>query len=98
MGWGSGTANFTYKVTVRLLCLCEIFYKASLLLATGCYPREFHTSITYLLEDFNLPLAGNMAVKRSAALVFLISDNGEGITVDGTSCFHLQKRGMRTYT
>ena len=46
--------------------------------------REFHTTITYLLDDFDLARAGNMAVKRSAALVFLTSDSGEDyITVDG---------------
>ncbi|KAF8809832.1 glycoside hydrolase family 3 protein [Phlegmacium glaucopus] len=69
MGWGSGTADFTYLVTP----LDAIQAKA----------REFHTSISYLLDDFDLPRAGNMAVKRSAALVFLISDSGEAFVVDG---------------
>lgn len=37
-----------------------------------------------MLDDFNLPLAGNVARKRSAALVFLEADSGEDyITVDG---------------
>jgi len=36
------------------------------------------------VEDFNLPRAGNMARKRSVAIVFLTSDSGEEyITVDG---------------
>ena len=46
--------------------------------------REFHTTIDYLLEDFDLPRAGNIAIRRSAALVFVSADSGEGyITVDG---------------
>ncbi|KDR78168.1 hypothetical protein GALMADRAFT_224540 [Galerina marginata CBS 339.88] len=70
MGWGSGTANFTYLVTP----LSAIQTKA----------REFRSSISWLLDDFNLPRAGNMARKRSAALVFISADSGEGyITVDG---------------
>ena len=39
--------------------------------------REFHTTIDYFLDDFNLPRAGNIAVKRSAALVFVTADSGE---------------------
>ncbi|KAF9553682.1 glycoside hydrolase family 3 protein [Agrocybe pediades] len=70
MGWGSGTANYTYLVTP----LDAIQRKA----------REFRSSISYLLDDFDLPLAGNMAIKHSAALVFISSDSGEAfITVDG---------------
>ncbi|EDR09330.1 glycoside hydrolase family 3 protein [Laccaria bicolor S238N-H82] len=70
MGWGSGTANFTYLVSP----LEAIQRKA----------REFRTSVSWILDDFNLALAGNMARKRSAALVFISSDSGEGyITVDG---------------
>ncbi|KDR78187.1 hypothetical protein GALMADRAFT_94735 [Galerina marginata CBS 339.88] len=70
MGWGSGTANFTYLVTP----MDAIQRKA----------REFRSSISWLLDDFNLPRAGNMARKRSTALVFLSADSGEDyITVDG---------------
>ncbi|KAF8200297.1 glycoside hydrolase family 3 protein [Pholiota molesta] len=70
MGWGSGTANFTYLVTP----LDGIQRKA----------RQFRTSVSWMLDDFNLPRAGNVARKRSAALVFLEADSGEGyITVDG---------------
>lgn len=37
-----------------------------------------------MFNDFNLPLAGNVARKKSAAIVFLEADSGEGyITVDG---------------
>jgi len=36
------------------------------------------------LDDYDLPKAGNMARKRSAALVFLKADSGEEyIHVDG---------------
>jgi len=36
------------------------------------------------LDDFDLPLAGNIAIRESAALVFINSDSGEGyITIDG---------------
>jgi beta-glucosidase len=70
MGWGSGTDNFTYLVTP----LDAIQSKA----------REYRSSISWLLNDFNLPLAGNMARKRTTALVFLEADSGEDyITVDG---------------
>ncbi|KAF8153932.1 glycoside hydrolase family 3 protein [Crassisporium funariophilum] len=70
MGWGSGTANFTYLVTP--------------LDAIQRNARQFRTSVSWLLDDFNLPRAGNMARKRTAALVFLSADSGEDyITVDG---------------
>lgn len=46
--------------------------------------RKFRTSVSWMFNDFNLPLAGNVARKKSAALVFLTSDSGEDyITVDG---------------
>ncbi|TFK27278.1 extracellular beta-glucosidase [Coprinopsis marcescibilis] len=70
MGWGSGTANFTYLVTP--------------LDAVQRRARDFRTSVSYLLDDFDLPRAGNMARFKSAALVFIASQSGEEyITVDG---------------
>jgi beta-glucosidase len=46
--------------------------------------REFHTSVSYFLDGFDLPRAGNIATRQSAALVFVVSDSGEDyITVDG---------------
>ncbi|TFK37529.1 glycoside hydrolase family 3 protein [Crucibulum laeve] len=70
MGWGSGTANFTYLVTP----LEAIQQRA----------RRDRTSVSWLLDDFNLPRAGNMAIKKSVALVFISADSGEQyITVDG---------------
>ncbi|KAJ3513390.1 hypothetical protein NLJ89_g2974 [Agrocybe chaxingu] len=70
MGWGSGTSNFTYLITP----LDAIQREA----------RKFRTSVSWMLDDFNLPRAGNVVRKRSAALVFLSADSGEGyITVDG---------------
>jgi len=72
MGWGSGTANFTYLISP----LAAIQQKA----------RKYRTSVSWLLDDFDLPKAGNMARKRSAALVFLKADSGEGyISVDGNN-------------
>jgi hypothetical protein len=87
MGWGSGTANFTYIVTVCFL-YCSVFPKAYYyswpLDAIQTKARKFHTTVDYLLDDFNLPRAGNIAIRRSAALVFVSADSGEDyITVDG---------------
>lgn len=46
--------------------------------------RESHTSISWLLDDFNLGRARNVVRKKGAAIVFINSDSGEGyITVDG---------------
>lgn len=46
--------------------------------------RQDHTSVFWLLDDFDLPRAGNVARKKSAALVFIAADSGEEyITVDG---------------
>ncbi|KAL1688130.1 glycoside hydrolase family 3 protein [Schizophyllum commune] len=77
MGWGSGTANFTYLITP--------------LEAIQRRARKDRTSVSWLLDDFDLPLAGNMAKRvetmapgRNAAIVFVNSDSGEQyITVDG---------------
>ncbi|GLB44238.1 putative glycoside hydrolase family 3 protein [Lyophyllum shimeji] len=70
MGWGSGTANFTYLV--------------SPLEAIQRRARKDRTSVSWFLDDFNLARAGNIAIGKSAALVFINSDSGEEyITVDG---------------
>ena len=77
MGWGSGTANFTYLINP--------------LEAIQRRARKDRTSVSWLLDDFDLPLAGNMAKRvetmapgRNAAIVFVNSDSGEQyITVDG---------------
>lgn len=46
--------------------------------------RKDHTSVFWFLDDFDLPAAGNVARKKSAAIVFIASDSGEEyITVDG---------------
>jgi beta-glucosidase len=46
--------------------------------------RKDHTSVFWFFDDFNLPSAGNVARKKSAALVFISADSGEDyITVDG---------------
>ena len=46
--------------------------------------RKDRTSVSWLLDNFDLPTAGNVAIRPSAALVFVNSDSGEGfLTVDG---------------
>ncbi|KAG6849373.1 hypothetical protein H0H93_008977 [Arthromyces matolae] len=70
MGWGSGTANFTYLISP---------YEA-----IQARARKDRTSVSWIFDDFNLPRAGNMAIGKSAAIVFINSDSGEDyITVDG---------------
>ncbi|KAJ7629352.1 glycoside hydrolase family 3 protein [Mycena polygramma] len=70
MGWGSGTVNFTYLI--------------SPLEAIQRRARDDRTSVSWILDDFDTDRAGNMAIGRSAALVFISSDSGEDyITVDG---------------
>ncbi|KAJ8503282.1 hypothetical protein ONZ45_g10999 [Pleurotus djamor] len=64
MGWGSGTANFTYLI--------------SPLEAIQARARADRTSISWILDDFNLARAGNMAIGRSVAMVFVNADSGEG--------------------
>ncbi|KAH9028191.1 beta-glucosidase [Lactarius pseudohatsudake] len=70
MGWGSGTAKFTYLISP---------YEA-----LQARARKDHTSFSWVFNDFNLANAGSAAVQQDAAIVFLQSDSGEGyITVDG---------------
>ena len=46
--------------------------------------RKDRTSVSWILDDWDTDRAGNMAIGRDAALVFLQSDSGEAyITVDG---------------
>jgi hypothetical protein len=46
--------------------------------------RKHRTSVSWLLDNFDLPTAGNIAIRKSAALVFINSDSGEGyVTVGG---------------
>ena len=70
-----------------LFRLCKTTFRACYsqpLDAIQTKAREFHTTVDYFLNDFNLPRAGNIAVRRSAALVFVSADSGENyITVDG---------------
>jgi len=40
--------------------------------------------VSWLLDNFDLPTAGNVAFRKSAAIVFINSDSGESIaSVDG---------------
>jgi len=45
--------------------------------------RKDHTTVSWMLDDTNVPRAGNMARFQSAALVFIQSDSGEGYIFDG---------------
>ncbi|KAF8827401.1 hypothetical protein HHX47_DHR4000061 [Lentinula edodes] len=70
MGWGSGTANFTYLISPYE----AIQHRA----------RRHRTSISWTFDDFDLDRAGNMAIGQSVSLVFINSDSGEDyIVVDG---------------
>ncbi|KAH8116098.1 beta-glucosidase [Phellopilus nigrolimitatus] len=70
MGWGSGTANFTYLVSP----LDAIQFRA----------RQDRTTVNWLLDDFDTATAGNVAIQADVALVFVNSDSGEEyINVDG---------------
>ncbi|KAI0248423.1 beta-glucosidase [Lactifluus subvellereus] len=70
MGWGSGTAWFTYLISP---------YEA-----LQARARKDHTSFSWYFDDSNLVAAADAAVQKEVAIVFLQSDSGEGyITVDG---------------
>ncbi|KAI0281737.1 glycoside hydrolase superfamily [Russula brevipes] len=72
MGWGSGVAWFTYKISPY-----EAFQARA---------RVDHTSFSWYFDDFNLDGAAKAAVEQDVAIVFLQSDTGEGyITVDGNA-------------
>ncbi|KIY72192.1 glycoside hydrolase family 3 protein [Cylindrobasidium torrendii FP15055 ss-10] len=69
MGWGSGTANFSYLISP---------YEA-----IQARARQDHTTVSWTFDNYNLPRAGNLARRQSAAIVFINSDAGEEyITVD----------------
>ncbi|THH07709.1 hypothetical protein EW145_g3196 [Phellinidium pouzarii] len=70
MGWGSGTANFSYLISP----LEAIQHRA----------RQDRTTVNWHLNDFDLLGAGNVAIQADIALVFINADSGEDyITVDG---------------
>ena len=70
MGWGSGTANFTYLI--------------SPIEAIQGRARKDGTVINWHFNDFDLGDAQNVALGTEVALVFIKADSGEGyITVDG---------------
>ncbi|KAH8985169.1 beta-glucosidase [Lactarius akahatsu] len=72
MGWGSGTAQFTYLISP---------YEA-----LQARARNDHTSFSWFFDDFDTVGASNAAYYQDAAIVFLQADSGEGtITVDGNA-------------
>ncbi|KAJ7603998.1 glycoside hydrolase family 3 protein [Mycena polygramma] len=74
MGWGSGTVNFTYLI--------------SPLEAIQRRARDDRTSVSWILDDFDTDRAGNMAIGRSAALVFISSDSGEDYITKNLTAWH----------
>ncbi|KAI9457435.1 beta-glucosidase [Lactarius psammicola] len=72
MGWGSGTARFTYLISP---------YEA-----LQARARNDHTLFSWFFDDFDTAGASKAAYHQDAAIVFLQSDSGEGtITVDGNA-------------
>ncbi|KAI0061287.1 beta-glucosidase [Artomyces pyxidatus] len=72
MGWGSGTAQFTYLISP---------YEA-----LQARARQDRTTFNWFFNDYNQAGAANAAIQQDAAIVFLQSDSGEGyITVDGNA-------------
>jgi beta-glucosidase len=81
MGSGSGTTNMTYLVTVRALAFSQLIFLSRLYQPRDAIQRrarEDHTSVFWFFNDFDLARAGNVARKKSAALVFISADSGEG--------------------
>jgi len=72
LGWGSGTANFTYLI--------------SPLEAIQIRARQDSTSVNWWLNNWNTFAASIYAQQSEVAIVFINSDSGEGyITVDGNA-------------
>ncbi|KAL0952835.1 hypothetical protein HGRIS_007060 [Hohenbuehelia grisea] len=71
MGWGSGTANFSYLI--------------SPLEAIQARARKDRTSVSWFLNDWDTATAGNVVIGKTAALVFVNANSGEHwqIIVDG---------------
>ena len=70
MGWGSGTANFPYLITP----LEAIQERA----------RQDRSSVSWFLNNWDLPGAAATALDQDVALVFVNADSGEDyLTVDG---------------
>jgi hypothetical protein len=80
---------FSYKISVRLVdCLRSSTYSSHV----GGQPYEAfqaqaksdHTWFSWYFDNFNLDAAANAAVQMDVAIVFLLSDSGEGyVTVYG---------------
>ncbi|KAF8487505.1 beta-glucosidase [Russula ochroleuca] len=65
VGWGSGTAWFTYKISPY-----EAFQARA---------RVDHTSFSWFFNDFDSVGAATAAVQQDVAIVFLQADSGEDI-------------------
>lgn len=81
MGWGSGTANFPYLITVSLLKRnSSDDAKTSLLQPLDALTNRSAldgTNITLSLSDDDTKAAANAAVGKDVAFVFITADSGE---------------------
>ncbi|KAF9239470.1 glycoside hydrolase family 3 protein, partial [Melanogaster broomeanus] len=72
MGWGSGTAYFTYLISP---------YEA-----IQARARVDQTSVFWDFDNWDLAAAASSVIDKEVAIVFVNSDSGEGyITVDGNA-------------
>jgi hypothetical protein len=70
MGWGSGSAQFSYLITP--------------LEAIQARARQDYSVVQWVIDDFNYGLIASTAQQATVCLAFVKSDSGEGyITVDG---------------
>ena len=70
MGWGSGTAQFSYLISP---------YEA-----LQARARQDGTAFQWVFDDYNYPLIATTAQQATVCFAFVKSDSGEGyITVDG---------------
>ena len=91
MGWGSGTALLPYLISVSRLLSYGL---QSIMTYVILQPYEAiqrraakdHTSFTWTFRDFDLTTAALYATQKSAAIVFINADSGEGLgAVEGNA-------------
>ncbi|KAG8766910.1 hypothetical protein FRC12_006574 [Ceratobasidium sp. 428] len=67
MGWGSGTANFTYLISASYNAIHPIQQRA----------QADHTTLDWWLKDWDTAGAAAMVAGKDVAVVFIASDSGE---------------------
>ena len=89
MGWGSGTDWFPYLISVSTLSVIKLWAVTTYLFiqpyeAIQRRAAKDHTTFVWTFRDFDLTTAASYATQKSAAIVFINADSGEGyITADG---------------